>query len=130
MPPPELEPLFGRGERVQLPMVAEQRRSSRTVLGWLVVVLILVGIGVGAVWERDQIVGLWPPAARLYGLIGVPVVQPGTGLELRKVTPTREVDAEVAAWRERRTARIEAQRAARAAAQPEPARRRWWRRSR
>ena len=30
------------------------------------------------------------------------------------VTPTRDVDAEVAAWRERRTARIEAQRAARA----------------
>ena len=92
VPPPELEPLFGRGERVQLPVVAEPRRSSRAVLGWLVVVLILAGIGVGAVWERDQIVGLWPPAARLYGLIGVPVVQPGTGLELRKVTPTREVD--------------------------------------
>src|SRR6478672_8585766 len=31
------------------------------------------------------------------------------------VTPTRDVDAEVAAWRERRAARIEAQRAARAA---------------
>jgi hypothetical protein len=46
------------------------------------------------------------------------------------VTPTREVDAEVVAWRERRTARIEAQRAARAAAQPAPAKRSWWRRRR
>ena len=46
------------------------------------------------------------------------------------VTPTREVDAEVAAWRERRTVRIEAQRAALAATRPEPARRRWWRRGR
>jgi hypothetical protein len=46
------------------------------------------------------------------------------------VTPTREVDAEVAAWRDRRTARIEAQRAVRAATQQEPARRRWWRRAR
>lgn len=45
------------------------------------------------------------------------------------VTPTRDVDAEVAAWRERRTARIEAQRAAVAAvAAHRPARdtRPWW----
>lgn len=42
------------------------------------------------------------------------------------VTATRDVDAEVAAWRERRTARIEAQRAARAAAEPAPVERSWW----
>jgi len=42
------------------------------------------------------------------------------------VTPTRDVDAEVAAWRERRTARIEAQRAALAASRPAPARRTLW----
>jgi hypothetical protein len=44
------------------------------------------------------------------------------------ITPERDVDAEVAAWAERRTARIEAQRAARAAheaARPRPP---WWRR--
>ncbi|CAB4948762.1 unannotated protein [freshwater metagenome] len=46
------------------------------------------------------------------------------------VTRQRDVDAEVEAWRERRTARIEAQRAARAAAPPEPTKRRWWRRAR
>lgn len=44
------------------------------------------------------------------------------------VTPTRDVDAEVAAWRERRTARIEAQRAVRAAAEEAQPRRPWWRR--
>ncbi|RYB94385.1 DUF1992 domain-containing protein [Nocardioides oleivorans] len=44
------------------------------------------------------------------------------------VTPTRDVDAEVVAWRERRTARIEAQRAARAAADEAAPRRPWWRR--
>ena len=42
------------------------------------------------------------------------------------VTPTRDVDAEVAAWRERRTARIEAQRVALAASRPAPARRTLW----
>ena len=46
------------------------------------------------------------------------------------VTPTRDVDAEVAAWRERRTARIEAQRAARAASEPTPQKRSWWSRRR
>jgi hypothetical protein len=42
------------------------------------------------------------------------------------VTATRDVDAELVAWRERRAARIEAQRAALAAAAPERPRRRWW----
>jgi hypothetical protein len=45
------------------------------------------------------------------------------------ITQQRDVDAEVAAWRERRTARIEARRAARAAAEPAPQKRpRWFRR--
>lgn len=42
------------------------------------------------------------------------------------VTPTRDVEAELAAWRERRTARIEAQRAARAVRPPAPGKRSWW----
>ena len=46
------------------------------------------------------------------------------------ITPERDVDAEVAAWRERRTARVEAQRAALAAQQPEPRPRRWFGRRR
>jgi hypothetical protein len=46
------------------------------------------------------------------------------------ITRQRDVEDEVDAWRERRTARIEAQRAARAAAQPAPPKRRWWRRGR
>ena len=46
------------------------------------------------------------------------------------ITRQRDVDAEVAAWRERRTARIEALRAARATAEPDPPKRRWWRRGR
>ena len=45
------------------------------------------------------------------------------------ITRQRDVDDEVAAWRERRTARIEAQRAAREeAAAAEPPKRSWWRR--
>jgi hypothetical protein len=52
------------------------------------------------------------------------------------ITPLRDVEAEVAAWRDRRTARIEAQRiaarraAAQAAAESAPRRRSWWPRRR
>ena len=42
------------------------------------------------------------------------------------ITQQRDVDAEVAAWRERRTARIDAQRATRAATEPPPRKRTWW----
>ena len=46
------------------------------------------------------------------------------------ITQRRDVEAEVVAWRERRTARIEAQRTAREAARAaEPPKRRWWRRT-
>jgi hypothetical protein len=45
------------------------------------------------------------------------------------ITRQRDVDDEVVAWRDRRTARIEAQRAARdQAAAAEPPKRSWWRR--
>lgn len=57
-------------------------------------------------------------AARLQLLGGPPVI-----------TPLRDVDAEVAAWRDRRTARVEAQRAA-LATRPQPERRRLFRRRR
>jgi hypothetical protein len=46
------------------------------------------------------------------------------------ITAPRDVDAEVAAWRERRTARVEAQRAALAASPPAPGKRSWWSRRR
>ncbi len=44
------------------------------------------------------------------------------------ITRQRDVEAEVAAWQERRAARVEAQRAAQAATGPAPQRRPWWRR--
>jgi len=42
------------------------------------------------------------------------------------ITAPRDVDDEVAAWRERRTARVEAQRAAVAASRAAPRRSSWW----
>jgi predicted Zn finger-like uncharacterized protein len=77
--------------RVQLPMVREERRLPWAGIAWLVLAVVIVGLIAGAVWERDAVVALWPPAARLYAIAGLPVVPPGSGLEIR-VTPSRETD--------------------------------------
>jgi hypothetical protein len=104
--------------------------------------------------EREQVTGVLPPAlalrredaeldARLDGLNVETEVRGeledfnARVVDVRRqlqggppvITPTRDVEAEVAAWRERRAARKEAQRAALAQQQAEqPPRRRWWRR--
>lgn len=67
--------------------------------------------------------------ARIHRAMYTPPVGPHAPI---LITRRRDVEAEVEAWGERRTARIEAQRAALAArhAEEPPPRRRWWRRSR
>ena len=107
--------------------------------------------------EREQVTGVLPPAlalrkedAELDDLLDSLNVEAQVRREVEEfntrvievrrqlqggppvITPTRDVDAAVAAWRERRTARVEAQRdalARRSPDQPSP-RRRWWRGSR
>jgi predicted Zn finger-like uncharacterized protein len=86
--------LVGASPRpVPIPMHPEQRRPRiGIVVGWAVFLLLLVGIGVGGVLARDQIVERWPPAAKLYSMLGLGVEPAGAGLELRKVTPSRTVE--------------------------------------
>ncbi|QBX55709.1 DUF1992 domain-containing protein [Nocardioides seonyuensis] len=100
--------------------------------------------------EREQVTGVLPPAlalrkedAELDSTLDRLNVEAEVRRELEEfnrrvvevrrqlqggppvITPTRDVDAEVAAWRERRTARVEAQRAALARQQADqPSRRR------
>ena len=62
------------------------------VIGWAVFLLVLVGLGVGGVLARDRIVAYWPPAAKLYTMVGLGIEPPGAGLELRKVTPSRTIE--------------------------------------
>ncbi len=82
-------------ERSQRP-APPQRRPRRwgAVLGWIFLIAIVAGFVAAAYLERDEVVALWPPAARLYIMIGLPVIEPGTGLHPRNVTLTREKDGD------------------------------------
>ncbi len=61
-------------------------------MGWATLaVLVVVGV-TGLVMARDQIVEWWPPSARLYTALHLPIEPAGAGLELRRVSPTRETE--------------------------------------
>jgi predicted Zn finger-like uncharacterized protein len=80
-----------RETRVQLPAVARSRVRGQ-IVGWSVAAIAVVALVWGLIAERADIVNLWPPAARLYTMIGYGPTAPGTGLELRKVTPSRGIE--------------------------------------
>jgi predicted Zn finger-like uncharacterized protein len=76
-----------------LPALTAQR-PRRGAAGWLLLLLLVALLVVGAVAGRDRIVKAWPPAARLYTQLGMPVEAPGSGLELRNITYSRETDGD------------------------------------
>ncbi len=87
VPSPPLE-----GERrVQLPAVPRSRARGQ-ILGWSFAAIAVVAAVWGLIAARADIVGLWPPAERLYTMIGYGPAAAGTGLELRKVTPSRGME--------------------------------------
>src|SRR5919197_6379037 len=95
-PPPDLPrsvdvppPTAAEMRPVQVPMAQPPRPRTWVAAGWVLFLLLLAAIGIGGVMAREQIVEKWPPAAKLYSMIGLSVEPPGAGLELRKVTPSR-----------------------------------------
>jgi hypothetical protein len=75
--------------------VVPQERRRRLAVGWIVLILLTLLVAVAvliAFAARGQVVAMWPPAARLYALVGLPVERPGAGLELGKITPARTPD--------------------------------------
>jgi len=75
-----------------LPAFPQPQARSGQAIGWLIFLAVLLGGGAGMVAGRDQVVGAWPPAARLYDIVGLPVEMVGAGLELRDVSSTRRED--------------------------------------
>src|SRR5579862_2930032 len=81
-----------RGDRrIQLPAVAPSRGRG-ALIAWGLVAVVIIAIAAGLAFERATVVALWPPAAKLYAMIGYGPTAPGSGLELRKVTPSRGVE--------------------------------------
>ncbi|HWK46177.1 MAG TPA: DUF3426 domain-containing protein [Stellaceae bacterium] len=73
-----------------MPAVIPAKRSLRwTGLVWIALIVIVFAIAAGALLERRQIAAAWPPAARLYAGLGMPMEQTGFGLEIRNITTAR-----------------------------------------
>jgi predicted Zn finger-like uncharacterized protein len=73
--------------RPHLPALPRRRGLPWTTIAAAVFLLILLSGAVAAIAAREQVVALWPPATRLYTMVGLSVAPPGIGLELRKTTP-------------------------------------------
>lgn len=84
---PETEPVK-RG----LPALPQKRRFPWMAAAWTGLGLLVVAGIAGVYVARNQIVEWWPPSARLYTTLHIPVELPGEGLELRRVSPTRETE--------------------------------------
>jgi predicted Zn finger-like uncharacterized protein len=89
--PPIVRTTSERPRRTQLPAV--QRPSSRgKLIRWGAIAAAVVIVVWALIAGRASVIGMWPPAARLYAMIGYAPAIPGFGLELRQVTPSRGVD--------------------------------------
>jgi predicted Zn finger-like uncharacterized protein len=50
---------------------AARRRRRGAVAGWVLSVLLLLGLAVAAVAWRTQVMAAWPPSERVYGALGL-----------------------------------------------------------
>jgi Protein of unknown function (DUF3426) len=77
-----------------LPVPAQRRRRRGPAVSWwalgVVIALLALALFV-AVVARGEVVAVWPAAARLYALAGLPTA-PGPGLELGNIAPARTAD--------------------------------------
>jgi len=52
-----------------LPALIDARRSRRSPLGWLALLVVVVAGAAAALGYRERIVDVWPPAGRLYAML-------------------------------------------------------------
>jgi len=64
------------------------------LLGWSLLILVVAGLVVAGLVAREPVVAAWPPAARLYAALGMPVLPVGHGIEFRDVGFAREAGAD------------------------------------
>lgn len=78
---------------------AGHRRDDRTLMEkvrdagrWIGFAAGIAGLVVFVLGARTQIVDLWPAAARLYDVVGLPVEPPGAGLQFQNVKSEQRLD--------------------------------------
>jgi len=65
-------------------------KKKKGIVGWIIFLLLIVGIGAGGYFAKDYLINLWPPVAKVYDMIGLDVPHVGEGLDIRELPPTRE----------------------------------------
>ena len=68
------------------------RRRPGSGLGWVIVILLVGGAVVAAIFGRNQIVAIWPRSGQIYDLVGLKTGPLGAGLDIANVTSTRNAD--------------------------------------
>jgi predicted Zn finger-like uncharacterized protein len=89
-PPDSVRPIPAGSNLPAFPQ--PQRTGPAQAIGWLAFLVVLLGGAAGLVGLRNDVVALWPPAARLYDIVGLPLEAVGAGLELRNVQSARRED--------------------------------------
>ena len=65
-------------------------KSKKGIVGWIILILVLIGLGAGAFFAKDTLINLWPPIAKVYSIVGLNVPHVGEGLDIKEMPPTRE----------------------------------------
>src|SRR5690348_14333629 len=74
-----------------LPVIAKQRRMSvGAVVGWLVLALVIIALGV-AIAERETLMARFPESRAIFGAVGFATPPLGAGLAITDETCSRNV---------------------------------------
>lgn len=65
-------------------------KSKKGIVGWILFLLIIIGVGAGAYFAKDALINAWPPIAKMYDMVGLDVPHVGEGLDIKEMPPTRE----------------------------------------
>lgn len=86
---PPLEVPLRPGLMAEPVPVPQRHRHGWVAVGFLMLIALLILALLAGIIAREEVVAMWPPAGRLYALVGLPVAPAGAGLEVGKVAPSR-----------------------------------------
>jgi predicted Zn finger-like uncharacterized protein len=78
--------------REELGPLAEPEPARGLRAGWLVLVMVVTTLAIGGILAHDAVVRAWPPAERLYALVGIDAARLGEGLTIKVVEHRRDVE--------------------------------------